>query len=64
MGEIVQLVSEHFSPPKKGTGKDVCAMAKAVARARECGVSYKVLMTLTGYGRTRLDQLRKLAASL
>ena len=61
MGKIIHLPSGHFPNPKTGVKPSVRALAEAVAKARELGVSYKVLMTLTELGRSRLDQLRKLA---
>lgn len=56
--------SEHFCPLKNGSDKDVRELARAVAKARKSGVPVKVLMALTGLGRTRLHQLRKMGESL
>lgn len=58
MGEVFKFRSGHFVHPKTAAKKDAAALAWAVAKARECSVPYKILMALTGLGRSRLDQLR------
>lgn len=56
--------SEHFCPPKNGAEKDLRELARAVSKARKSGVPVKVLMALTGLGRTRLYQLQKMGEGL
>ncbi len=63
MGLPCARESEHICPSRNGDEKAIRELAKAVAVARKLKVPYKVLMVLTGYGRTRLDQLRKYGLS-